>query len=41
MINRIIVQCTDLLDHLWVLLHDVEEAVALLGHGSRSLLGAA
>lgn len=30
-----------LLDHLGVLLHDVQEAVTLLGHGSCPLLGAA
>lgn len=32
---------THLLDHLRVLLHDVQEAVALLCHGRRPLLGAA
>lgn len=30
-----------LLDHLWMLLHDMQEAVALLGQGRRPLLGAA
>lgn len=33
--------CPDLLNHLWVLLHDVEEPIALLGQGGRPLFGAA